>query len=148
MLIITLHMDVLSHRIILMFIVRDMLLKAHRGRENFLQSPLINNITEIWILCYHNCLRNASFLASLNTGDLATTWANSLEICEREKLVTKSFVSPLQVGGERRLQALSFSVFTYIAAFFIKLTLMSKLCKVQATAKKNRIVTHHKQTKK
>ena len=74
------------------------------------------------------------------------TRANSLHV--RERLVTKSFPSPLRVGWEQRLKALSFAVCTCTAAFSIKLTLVNKLREVQTTAKQNRVVTHHKLTNK
>lgn len=75
---------------------------------------------------------------------LATAWASSLELCGKEKLVTKSFTSPWHsMGSTGWKHCPSFLSFTHIAPFSIKLR--SKLCPVQPTAKNIRTVTHHKQ---
>lgn len=137
-------MDALPHRIMLKFIVGDMLLESFRGREDFLWCPLINNKPQILIWCYHNCLINSSSLASPNTAGLSKQPGALWEGEDGNKILYFSLAGPWGAQVGRTV----LPPYPFSAPFSIKLTLRSKLCPVQSTAKNNRTVTHHKQTNK
>lgn len=142
-----LSVAMLPHRVILMLIARDMLLEAQRKRK--LPSipayqPQNRNMVAPQ-LPYKHILP----CRCLNTWSVATTWAGSLIICEREKLLAKSFTSPLQIGegAQAASIALPSQSFLYTHSYFLHTTRSHKQAvQVQITARRNGRVTHHKQT--
>lgn len=121
-----------------------MLLESFRGREDFLWCPLINNKPQILIWCYHNCLINSSSLASPNTAGLSKQPGALWEGEDGNKILYFSLAGPWGAQVGRTV----LPPYPFSAPFSIKLTLRSKLCPVQSTAKNNRTVTHHKQKNK
>lgn len=122
MLIITLCMDALPHRIMLTFIVRDMLLEFFRGREDFLWYPLINNVPQILIWYYQNCLINSSSLASPLTGGFSHDLSQQSGAMWEGEGGNKILHCSLAGLWEHRLEALSFLLILYTHSTFLHKT--------------------------